>query len=212
MSKGNVLRLFPYLKDKESCDRLMIDDDSLHFITSREYANKITDIVKLYAQKLNLQCKDVVITDATAGVGGDTLTFANTFKHIHAIEIHKLRCEYLFNNVKLYNLNNIDIINDDCANVITYIDDHNVVYIDPPWGGISYKTFDKLTLPFCNMMLEEFCNKLMDRAIMRRVPEVIVVKLPKNYNMKHFCSNVINKKIYLHDLYKMIVVVIMVVE
>lgn len=72
-SKNNniktVLRLFPYLKDKTKGNSLKIDDESIYYISFREHAQQITNIIMGYLSKLNINNSDAVITDATAGVG-----------------------------------------------------------------------------------------------------------------------------------------------
>lgn len=207
----NTLRLFPYIKDRGRAEKLLIDTDSIHYITSREYAIKITEIITKHITRLNKNSKDLIIIDATAGVGGDTLTFAKFFNKVYAIEIDKLRCSYLQNNIKQYNFCNVTTFNDSCSNVLNTIKNLDVIYIDPPWEptGDSYKNHQKLTLPFCNMKLENFCNKLFDSSFMACIPSLIVLKLPKNYDMQHFYDNIMNKHVYYYDLGKMIILVLL---
>ena len=207
-----LLRLFPYLPDKNMATKLKIDNDSVHYISIREYAEKISSIIKLHLEMININKDNTIITDSTAGVGGDTISFAKNFKFVYGIEIDKTRCDYLKNNVDVYNLKNIMIFNDDCLNILKYIIDHNVIFIDPPWqfNNISYKQFNNLKLPIGELPLEAFCNKLMDPNFMRKIPELIVLKLPKNYDIIYFYKNVNNKNIYYYNLNKMIILVIMV--
>lgn len=206
-----TLRLFPYLKDKSKVTQLKIDKESIHYITVREYSNKIAEIITDHLKRINIT-ENIVITDCTAGVGGDTLTFGRFFNKIYAIEINKLRSEYLQNNINLYDFKNITVINDNCINYIPTIYDHNVIYVDPPWepNGIgSYKNYSKLTLPFCGMQLENFCNKMFDSSYMKHVPSLVLLKLPKNYDMTHFYNNIHNKYVYYYDLGKMIILVLL---
>lgn len=207
-----ILRLFPYLKNLDKASKLLIDDESMHYISIREYAEKISEIIKLHLEMINISVSGSIITDATAGVGGDTISFAKNFKHINAIEINKLRCEYLKNNIGIYDCDNVTIINDDCMNILNQIPDHNVIFIDPPWEPDnigSYKQYDKLLLPFCNNPIETICNKLMDIDYMNKIPELIILKLPKNYDIVHFYNHISNKRIHYYDLNKMIILVIM---
>jgi predicted RNA methylase len=207
---NKTLRLFPYIKDKTKAGQLLIDDDSIHYITVREYATKVTDIIVKHLSKINKNSKNSNIIDATAGVGGDTLSFAKHFNKVYSVEINKTRCNYLQNNIKLYNFANIVTFNDNCMNIINTIPQHDVIYVDPPWepNGGSYKDHQKLTLPFCDMKLEHFCNKLFDSTFMTCVPSLVVLKLPKNYDMQHFHANILNKHIYTYNLGKMIVLVL----
>src|SRR5436190_238493 len=106
-----LLRLFPYLSDKSLANKLQIDNDSIHYISIREYAEKISSIIKLHLEMINIKNEDTIITDAMGGVGGDTISFAKNFKFIYAIEIDKTRFDYLKNNTEVYNLHNIKILN-----------------------------------------------------------------------------------------------------
>jgi 16S rRNA G966 N2-methylase RsmD len=204
-----VLRLFPYLKNKELCSKLLIDDDSVHYISIREYAEKISDIIRIHTEMLNIKKEDIVITDTTAGVGGDTISFSKNFKHVYSIEIDKVRSEYLENNIDVYECTNITIFNDDCLNIVNTIEDHNVIFCDPPWG-LDYKKYTNLRLSLGDLSIESLCLKLMDLNYMKKVPEIIVLKLPKNYDIVHFYKSLPNHNMYYYDLRKMLILVIMI--
>jgi tRNA G37 N-methylase Trm5 len=209
----SFLRLFPYLKERDKALSLKIDDKSIYYISIREYAAKISSIVKKHLEILEINCKDAIITDATAGVGGDTISFALNFKFVYAIEIDKLRAEYLTNNINIYDLKNVKIINDDCTKILNLIDDHDVIFLDPPWepDDKSYKNQINLRLPLSFYeSIEAYCNRLMDPKYMKKVPKILVLKLPKNYDMMHFYKTVKHKNVYYYDLRKMVILVVVV--
>lgn len=203
-----VLSLFPYLSDKSVAVNLKIDNESIHYISLREYAEKISEIIAKHLKMINIKPMDAVITDATAGVGGNTLSFAKIFKHVHAIEIDKLRCDYLQNNVNVYKFSNVDVLQNDCTLLLNKIDDHDVIFIDPPWGGKNYKDHKNLKLSLSNISIELLCNLLMKKEIMVKIPELIVLKLPKNYDVSYLYNSINKKKIYYYDLKKMILIII----
>lgn len=201
-------RLFPYLKNREEISRLAIDEESMKYITIKEYAEKISDIIKFHCGT-----KDVIIVDATAGVGGNTISFSKHFKYVYAIELDKQRSQYLENNINIYDAKNVKVINGDCRNFFIGIDDYNVVFIDPPWqNGLndSYKKYTNLKLFLGTDPIETICNNLMNGTYNRK-PNVIVLKLPKNYDINYFYKSILNNKnIYYYDLKKMIILVIVV--
>lgn len=203
-----LLRLFPYLEDKDKASELKIDQDSMHYISIKEVANKISNIIKSHLQEIKLNYNNSIITDATAGVGGNTISFAKNFKFVYSVEIDKTRSEYLLNNINVYNLKNVKVINDDCLNVINKIDNHDVVFIDPPWGGRSYKDFKMLKLNISNISLETLCNNIFDKQKMKCTPNIIVLKLPVNYNLRYLYQKIMSSKIYFYDLKKMFIIVI----
>lgn len=204
-----ILRLFPYLKDKTKGKRLKIDDDSMYYISFREHAQQITDIIMGYLSKLNINNTDAVITDATAGVGGNTISFGMYFKSVNAIEMDTTRYEYLKNNVDVYDLKNVNTINDDCTKVFCELDNHDVIFVDPPWGGKSYKYHNNLKLQISNVSLEMMCSHLFDSNIMKKVPKMVVLKLPTNYDIYYLYNYLRDKIIYFHDLKKMYIIVIL---
>ena len=204
-------RIFPYLNDINKTQKLLIDKESIHFISLKEDAEQISQIICECLQKHNKVALDCVITDATAGVGGNVISFSQFFKKIYAIEIDNKRCEYLINNLKIYDITNVEIINGNCTEYLSQIEDHDVVYADVPWGGTEYKESEILRLNFCNQSIENFCLDLLKPQIMKKVPLLIVMKLPKNYDIPYFFKriNEHNKPIYFYDLKKMFVLVIL---
>ena len=205
-----ILRLFPYLRDKEKASNLMIDDESIYYISVREYAEKTTDIIKTHLMDLGYNPNNIIVTDAMAGVGGNTISLAKNFRYVYAIEFEKDRSIMIRNNIKIYNCENIKVINDDCMNVLRHISNHHVIFLDPPWGGSDYKNFTSLRLHINNEPIENICNKLTDPKYMKKVPSMIVLKLPKNYDLKHFYYESKNKKLYYYNLKKMIIIIILV--
>ena len=203
-----ILRLFPYLDDKEKATKLKIDEESIHYISIREYADKITEIIKYYLVQLDIEPIDATITDATAGVGGNTISFGMNFKKVNAIEMDETRSTYLKNNIDIYNLNNIDIYNNDSTKILPNLDEHDVIFIDPPWGGKKYKEYDFLRLSLSGISIEMLCNGMMNDKIMKKTPSIVVFKLPINYDIKYLYENVNSDTIYYHNLKKMSLIVI----
>lgn len=195
-----IFRLFPNIP--KNGKKIMIDADSVHYISNKEDAALITTIIKS-----KLKDNNITITDATAGVGGNTISFCSEFKHVNAIEIDNTRFEYLQNNLNVYGITNVDLFKNDCLDVLHIIDKHDVIYIDPPWGGRDYKQYDKLKLSISDMSIELLCVRLMDKSYMKSVPNLIVLKLPLNYNIKHF-HKIITKKTYMYTLKKMYIIII----
>ncbi len=214
-NNNTILRLFPYLENKEDGSRLLIDDESIHYISVREYAEKISGIIKSHLSDLKINQKNAVILDTMAGVGGNTISFAKHFGVVISVEINKLRSEYLENNIKIYNCANVTVLNDDCVEVIKKKEKNDlqqcdVIFIDPPWqsGDISYKNFQSLRLSVSpTVTVEQFCRLIMESD---RSPKLIVLKLPKNYDICNFYKKIHDKVIYFYDLNKMNILVVIV--
>lgn len=206
---NKIIKLFPYLNNRSKAVNLKIDDESWNYISIRKIAEQITGIIMHHLSLININPDNSIITDATAGVGGNTISFGQSANKVYAIEIDTERSKLLANNIDVFNLKNIKVYNDDCLNILPEIDNHNVIFIDPPWGGKNYKTYEKLNLYIGEMPIDTVCIKLLDNVIMKKVPELIVLKLPKNYDIETLYKNIDKKyKIYLYELEKMLVIVI----
>lgn len=211
-------KLFPVFDDKTVLSRVAIDNDSVHYITTPINARKILQILKEHLAKKNKNIKECTIIDGTSGVGGDTISFANVCNEVIAIEIDPDRCELLKKNIDAYKLSNVKTINGNCLDVIPKITHGDIIYLDPPWGGESYKENLSLTLTIDNKSIEQITMDLFDPLQTCCTPIFIVLKLPKNYNIKYFYTILNNNdnqepntslyNIYLHELTKMNIIVI----
>jgi len=202
-SNNFIKRLFPLTCDNSVINKLKIDDESIYYISIREIAETITNIT---LKCTNIDGKSLIITDTTAGVGGNTLSFANKVKHVNSIEIDKIRYDYLCNNIQAYNITNVTTYNDDFINIVKNLN-HHVIFIDPPWGGRGYKHHSKLKLQISNINIEDICNMLFSNNIMSCVPLCVIIKLPKNYDLEYF-HNHVKFKITVHELQKMYILTI----
>jgi len=154
-------------------DKILIDEVGKYSISLPDKSKIITNLISKY-----MNTTDIVITDAMSCIGGDTLTFANTFKSVNAIEMDKLRFEYLKHNMNLFNVSNIEYYNDDYLNIYHKLK-QDVIYIDPPWGGPEYKTKKSIKIKIGNKKLEEIC----DDIIQSKLCKLLVLKLPYNYDL-----------------------------
>ncbi len=203
-----ICRLFRKIDDLSIMNNLQIDNESIHYITPKEKSSLISQIILNHLSILKININNIIITDAMACVGGDTISFAHIFKKVIAIELNKDRVKYLTNNINVYKLKNVEIFNDDCLKILHNISRHNVVFIDPPWGGSKYKEHKNLTLKISDKPLEQICNDIMNENIMKCTPELIVLKLPKNYYMPKIYKEVSSELIIKHTMNNMYIIVI----
>lgn len=209
---SSYYKIFPYLKNKNKLLQLKIDDDSLHFISTKYTAGQITSIIINYLKYIKKSVEDVTVIDATAGVGGNSISFGMNFSFVYAIELEKLRCKYLKNNIDVYDLNNVKPLQGDCIEVLKKINIQDVVFIDPPWGGKDYKLHKKLRLSLSDKTIEQFCNELFHSDEYICNPEIVVLKLPNNYDIHYLYTHIKESKIYIHKLKKMIIAVLIKVK
>ncbi len=196
-------KLFPLFNNTDDIyTKLKIDVESVSYMTSPYYAEKITRIIEKHISSV-----DIIISDCTAGCGGDTISFLKTFKKVYSIEKNLLRFICLKKNIESYNYQNkANIYCNNFSNVVHDIIDHDVIYIDPPWGGSGYKNHKQLRLN-----IEPFICTLLNPEKTKKVPKIIVLKLPNNYDLRYLYDSVNNNKknkIFMYNLKKMFVVVI----
>lgn len=221
----NVIKLkkiiFPPIADNK-LSQLQIDPDSYKFITFASSAQEITNVIMnslidfpcpkgenettWYNKNLIDKMEKLVITEMTAGVGGNVFSFAKYFKYVNAIEIDDTRYCYLKKNINLYGFCNINCYNEDSINLLIRRDDiaQDIVFFDPPWGGSGYKKFDTLRLDFGEYTIENICHLLFQRECTK----MIVVKLPNNYDFTYFKTKMNDYRITLTQLDKMTIIVL----
>lgn len=214
-------KIFPFTSN-ENIKNLMIDKDSLHYITFASDAINITKVIcdnlTKFPQPINYKNSDwskltneqkmkrLVITDMTAGVGGNVYSFSKFFKYVNAIEISSSVYNCLKNNINIYGYNNINCYNDDSVKLLIDNDDigQDIIFFDPPWGGKDYKLHVDIRLKFGNHSIENICNLLLNRSSNK----MIVLKLPNNYDYKYFVEELNIYTIERYQLNKFTVLIV----
>ena len=203
---NKIARIFPYMKKFNNYGNIKIDDDSFSFITIREIADLTSKIICYHLLNFNINPQKISIIDYTAGVGGNVLSFCKFFNYVYAIEIDRLRSEYLINNIEVYGFKNIQVINN-CAikihnNKLIEINP-SVIFLDPPWGGNDYKNNDILLLKLGEMKIEELiidiCEKFYNNKTnielnKNNLKKLIILKLPRNYDIEYMYNYLENNK------------------
>jgi len=200
-------KLFP---DKPSIsgiyDKLKIDEESISYISLPIDASRITKIIKNHLDKYNLDPKKLTITDCTAGVGGDSISFSKIFKNVNSCEIDINRYNFLINNINAYEIENVKCFNKECTSFLKD-SDQDIIFIDPPWGGNNYKLQDRIRLKLNEIKIEKIIRNLLSKKIY-----LCVLKLPKNYDIEYLFKYIKkykdNTDIYLYNLEKMSIIVI----
>jgi 16S rRNA G966 N2-methylase RsmD len=112
----------------------------------------------------------LTIIESCGGNGGDTITFAQKFDRVIAVEKDYNEFRILQNNVLEYKLKNVLLLTGSFLDFPNLTGD--VLYIDPPWGE-QYKKFKRMHLYL------DYHN-IIDLIDMSQIP-LIVVKVPYNY-------------------------------
>lgn len=180
--------LFPF-KDGTEYTSLQTTEEGSYSITRRRDANRIMMFLESVLGTLNTK----TITDATACNGGDTLNFALKFKSVKSIEIRKENFDVLKHNTGIYNLPNVELYHGDCTKILDWHTD--VLYIDPPWGGPTYKIHENLDLFLSGKRVDLWIEELTQKPTR---PNYIILKAPQNFyfNRLFFLSRIFEFKYY----------------
>ena len=77
-------------KNGVNYSKILVSKIGDYSITRPKFANEISKLIKS-----KLSNKKFTITDATAGMGGNTLSFANYFDKVNSVEYDPNHCKYL---------------------------------------------------------------------------------------------------------------------
>jgi 16S rRNA G966 N2-methylase RsmD len=184
MGDQNNNIFFPDMQNKH----ILMDDVAKYSITLPEKADMITEIIRKNYQLMfptdNLE--ELIITDAMACIGGNTLSFSKCFKDVNANEINTTRFQYLVHNMKEYTRDNICFYNDNYLNLIKKLK-QNIVFIDPPWGGPIYKSQYKMDIMIQKDDLSEVkLDEIIEEIFENQETKMIIYKLPINHNIENF--------------------------
>ena len=170
MDLNIISKIFPTTENKHL---LTYDSEGLYSITLPTEADEITSLIT------SLVGNNIIICDATAGIGGNTISFSKNFLNVISIELCKNRYKILENNIKVFNLLNVNLINDSCLNYLNL--QCSVYFFDPPWGGPEYK--NKKSIRF---KLDELSLIELIKTIKKIGNKIIFFKLPNNYDLDEF--------------------------
>jgi hypothetical protein len=131
--------------------------------------------------------RNLQITDVTANIGSDTILFGLHFQNVDSIELNPLNFQALKHNVETFKLKNVRTHLGDSTSLYTWKTD--VLYIDPPWGGPSYKDNDLIDLYLGEKRVDLWLVDILQKEWR---PTYIFLKLPINYNFSRL-DNLPNK-------------------
>ena len=188
---------FPDMR-KDIRIQIKLDKTAEYSVTDMRTADKISELI---AKLDGLKRDNIVITDGTACIGGNTFSFCKKFKQVQAIELDKKRYNMLrwnlqilgYTNVKCYLGNYLELLNK-----LT----QNVVFLDPPWGGLSYREKSEVELFIGRTPLDEVCEKLKSKT------KYVIIKAPTNLNYQKFKAKISGYVKAHYEFRKMLLIVV----
>lgn len=133
--------------------------------SSRDQGVKTLNILKLYSNPGD------IITDATAGIGGNSIIFADYYKAVNCVEIDKDAYSTLEYNLKCYR--NCKLYNNDylklCKNLV-----QDIIFLDPPWED-NYKSKRESSLNVSKIPVKDIIENLLSHC------KFLALKCPMNF-------------------------------
>ena len=164
-----LFRFIPIEKRK----LLKLDEEALYSVTDQYTADKISKEIKK-------QFPDIqTITDMTSCIGGNTYSFSKYFESVHAIELDKLKYDYLSYNLTVLDANNVTLHQGDSLSIVPMLQ-QDILFIDPPWGGPNYKDKKHIDLYLSDIELSEVCRMIKSYS------KYIALKVPTNFDLDKF--------------------------
>jgi predicted RNA methylase len=126
----------PFLPVIESAIPYHFSNISLFSSGNPEQAMYTANLISSYFKESDIP--HLIVTDATSCVGGNTWAFATLFKHVNAVELEKIHSDMLKHNMSLLKLNDkITIYNTNYLDIFSSLK-QDIIFLDPPWGGVHY--------------------------------------------------------------------------
>ena len=190
--------LFPTKQGLDKSKLLITNDSSFSMTTPGDNAELIT-IIRNSGLTPNNDSR--TITEICAHVGGDTIGFASYFSNVVAYEMSKLCCKALENNLSVYGIT--EKVTLKCKPFIYSDIEHintDIVYIDPPWGGVSYKKNKSMHLKLGDDLVFDIVKEIINKTN-------VILKLPTNHVLpddmkytRHYLGK--NKKVMILVIHK----------
>ena len=173
--------------------KIMYDDEALFSVTDSRSADKITEILS----KLDGISNSSVITDMTACVGGNSISFSDKFRKVNSIELDDKRYELLKYNIhNVLGINNVDFYNGNGIDLIINNQTHqDIIFMDPPWGGTNYQKSNTLRLYLSNSSGINYDMGELTLMLLRKA-KYVALKVPVNFDMDYF-REVVNKNAHI---------------
>lgn len=150
---------------KEGEKPLFTTKETYRYSTRESY---IKELIGLLREKI----EGSIITDATCGIGKAVISLSKVSKQVVGIEIDPIRAILAEQNIRLQNISNATIINDDAKskNSATILSDSDVIFVDPERTQNSRKRNIKENKPELDYFTSKFPQKKIIYEISPMIP------------------------------------------
>lgn len=179
-------------------------------ISRPEHADLTSKHIMTFAEILGMgDPRSIRIIDATAGIGGNTLSFLKFFHSVIAVERQQEHFEALKINLQCYGHTSSDklrLINADYTHVYKELKG-DVVFLDLPWNNdeVWYSKKRDLMLYLTDIPLYMLVSNIFRQTDCK----LVVCKVPYNFNfgmfIRRIACDLIIKNAKVHSYYVMLI-------
>lgn len=208
-SFSDWLRYFPFARDVDH-NRLCITRVGRYSISKPEHADLTSKHIVTFARLLDVgDPRNLSITDATAGFGGNALSFLRYFKRVICVERDPQHFTVLKNNLSVYNFADGDclrLVNADYTHIYQDVCS-DIIFFDLPWNNddVWYSKKKELMLYLSEIPL----FTLVSNVFKSTSTKLVACKVPYNFNFSMFIRkiscNLIIKTAKVHTYYIILV-------
>jgi len=167
--------------------KIMMDEVATFSVTEMGLADQMSRVL-LELPGITRSSK---VVDANACVGGNTVSFAKFFDRVVGIEMSEERARMLDNNVRLCGEDikrsgrpyaNVQVVTGNCLAVVPSIIDADVVFYDPPWGGVKYGEKELIPLSLSNVPMSKIVLYASTNCT------YVALKMPLNADLRNIVN------------------------
>lgn len=164
----------------QQLSQLRFTNVSLFSTTPYDQAEYTTKLLTRYFDESEFP--KLIITDGNSCIGGNTQSFAQVFGKVNAIELNSIHMECLQNNMSVLGHKNIEYHE---GNIMDFIDSlkAHVLFLDPPWGGVDYKT-KAVSLYYTDSNGKQHTMNDIINGKAGLLNKIIMLKAPKNFDIE----------------------------
>ena len=163
---------------------LIVTEEGSYSVTKPRPARQIVNFIVDTANKNKVSCKEII--DATACIGGDTLSFLQSgmFGRVTAVEMNWSNYKALVHNMREFGYTNgrrLRMLDDDYTYCFKRFKSE-IVYMDAPWGGPGYKNKTNLMLYMSGMSVDRLTRAVLEAGN----AQLVALKVPGNFAFGRF--------------------------
>lgn len=177
-------RWFTDVKDSKLIEQLRMTYYSMYATSLADHTQYMLENIERYFPNLS----KLSITDGTACIGGNARMFVGVFNRVNLVDISKIHMDILLHNFRVLGLSNrsdVNIVMGNYLNVATQLS-QDIIFLDPPWGGVNYYTKKNGALYFLDDNGEKVLIHKWINTVLYKCAKMIVLKVPKYYSTRAF--------------------------